>query len=85
MGRGRGTAPFPGTPSLKTDLGRLHKTLDTPDWFDDTKFVCRVNQCALTGPSSGVTLSHMTGILIIVLIVVALWLGSRLMKNINKP
>jgi hypothetical protein len=24
------TAPFPGTPSPKTNLGRLHKTLDTP-------------------------------------------------------
>ena len=30
MGRGRGTAPFPGAPSPKTNLGRLHKTLDTP-------------------------------------------------------
>jgi hypothetical protein len=30
MGRGRGTAPFPGTPSPKTKLGRLHKNLDTP-------------------------------------------------------
>jgi uncharacterized BrkB/YihY/UPF0761 family membrane protein len=39
----------------------------------------------LTGPSSGATLSRMTGVLIIVLIVVALWFGSRLMKNINKP
>src|SRR5882762_8166997 len=29
MGRGRGTAPFPGTPSPKTKLGRLHKSLDT--------------------------------------------------------
>jgi hypothetical protein len=24
------TAPFPGTPSPKTNLGRLHKSLDTP-------------------------------------------------------
>jgi hypothetical protein len=30
MGRGRGTAPFLGTPSPKTKLGRLHKNLDTP-------------------------------------------------------
>ena len=28
--RGRGTAPFPGTPSPKTNPGRLHKSLDTP-------------------------------------------------------
>src|SRR2546428_13534200 len=31
MGRGRGIAPFPGTPSPKNNLGRLHKSLDTPD------------------------------------------------------
>jgi hypothetical protein len=30
MSRGRETAPFPGTPSPKTNLGRLHKSLDTP-------------------------------------------------------
>src|ERR1700684_72911 len=28
--RGRGTAPFPGTPSPKTKPRRLHKSLDTP-------------------------------------------------------
>ena len=35
LGRGRGIAPFPGTPSPKTKPGRLHKSLDTPD------FLCR--------------------------------------------
>jgi uncharacterized protein YyaL (SSP411 family) len=30
LGRGRGTAPFPGTPSPKTKTDRLHKSLDTP-------------------------------------------------------
>ena len=30
MGWGRGNAPFPSTPSPKTTLGCLHKTLDTP-------------------------------------------------------
>jgi hypothetical protein len=30
MSRGRETAPFPGAPSPKANLGRLHKTLDTP-------------------------------------------------------
>src|SRR5215813_2170332 len=29
-GWGRGTAPLPQTPSPKTNLGRLHKSLDTP-------------------------------------------------------
>src|SRR5712692_2874177 len=33
MGRGRGIAPFPGTPSPKNNLGRLHKSLDTPSFF----------------------------------------------------
>ena len=32
MGRGRGTALFPGTPFPKTNLSRLHKTLDTPQF-----------------------------------------------------
>ena len=31
MGRGRGNAPFPSAPSPKITLGRLHKTLDTPE------------------------------------------------------
>ena len=36
MGRGRGTAPFPCTPSPQTKPGRLHKTLDTPDLGEQT-------------------------------------------------
>ena len=32
LGRGRGTAPFPGTPSPKTKPGRLHKRVDTPEY-----------------------------------------------------
>jgi probable HAF family extracellular repeat protein len=39
MGWGRGTAPLPQTPSPKTNLGRLHKTLDTP-----TRRRCNVHQ-----------------------------------------
>jgi hypothetical protein len=30
MSRGREPAPFPDAPSPKTNLGRLHKTLDKP-------------------------------------------------------
>jgi len=30
LGQGRGTTPFPGTPSPKTKPGRLHKRIDTP-------------------------------------------------------
>jgi hypothetical protein len=30
MSRGRGTAPFPGTPSPKTTPSRLHKIFDIP-------------------------------------------------------
>src|SRR5207248_2239553 len=30
LGRGRGTTPFPCTPSPKTKPGRLHKRIDTP-------------------------------------------------------
>ena len=30
LGQGRGTAPFPGTPSPKAKPGRLHKRIDTP-------------------------------------------------------
>jgi len=30
LGQGRGTAPFPGTPSPKTKPDRLHKRIDTP-------------------------------------------------------
>jgi len=37
MSRGRETAPFPGTQSPKTNLGRLHKTLDTPNHHDGKK------------------------------------------------
>ena len=31
MGWGRETTPLPQTPSPKTELGRLHKSLDTPE------------------------------------------------------
>jgi hypothetical protein len=31
IGWGRGTAPLPQAPSPKTKLGRLHKSLDTPE------------------------------------------------------
>jgi hypothetical protein len=53
MSRGRGTDPFPGTPSPKATPSRLHKIFDTPESLGQvtrslsTSRLCEINLPAI--------------------------------------
>src|SRR5205823_1754241 len=54
LGRGRGTTPFPCTPSPKTKPGRLHKRIDTPGERALDLPSCRLQVPNRSAPACGI-------------------------------